>query len=554
MPKGLGYMADVLTKTQRSFNMSRIRSGETKPEVRLRELLQGLGMTGFKERVTNLAGKPDFYLPQYEAVIFLDGCFWHKCKQCFKRPVTNREFWDKKISGNIERDKKVSKQLTDQGLRVIRIWEHEIKKADQKFAMGLKQKIENNTKKIKVLDLFAGAGGFSEGFFDLGCEVVGHIEMDPQACDTIRTRILYHALKKNNKLGEYKDYLLGKITRDSLISKYDLQNEVDSVMCEKITKENCKSLITKVKTRLKGENLDIIIGGPPCQAYSYIGRARDKNRMQTDERNYLYEHYVKFLRALKPKIFVFENVPGLLTAGDGKYLKDMQALMKKAGYQTDYKILDASAYGVPQSRRRVILIGWSKESKIKAYPEPKPVERAYTVGTFLNKLPKIQAGEALKPFEYSGSEPILKQLGITNPEVNVLEGHVARPHTVQDKRIYRIAVKEKNKGNNIHYASLPAKLKTHNNEISFPDRFKVVNSKSNACQTVVAHIAKDGHHYIHPDIIQNRSLTVREAARLQTFPDDFKFEGSRSAQYKQIGNAVPPMLSRIIARLLINNL
>jgi DNA (cytosine-5)-methyltransferase 1 len=157
----------------------------------------------------------------------------------------------------------------------------------------------------------------------------------------------------------------------------------------------------------------------------------------------------------------------------------------------------------------------------------------------------------LKPFEYNGASPILKQLGIINPQVNVLEGHIARPHTAQDKKIYKIVVKEKKKGNNFHYASLPVKLKTHKNETSFPDRFKVINDKSKACQTVVAHIAKDGHHYIHPDIIQNRSLTVREAARLQTFPDDFKFEGRRSAQFKQIGNAVPPLLSKIIAKKLI---
>ena len=132
--------------------------------------------------------------------------------------------------------------------------------------------------------------------------------------------------------------------------------------------------------------------------------------------------------------------------------------------------------------------------------------------------------------------------------------HITRPHTDRDLEIYHLAVLAKQKGENIKYNTLPERLKTHNNEISFLDRFKVVDADAPGSHTVVAHIAKDGHFYIHPDLKQNRSLSVREAARLQTFPDDYKFEGERGPQLKQIGNAVPPILSEIIAKELIKHL
>ena len=129
--------------------------------------------------------------------------------------------------------------------------------------------------------------------------------------------------------------------------------------------------------------------------------------------------------------------------------------------------------------------------------------------------------------------------------------HVSRPHRKHDLEIYRIAVTHKNNGYNIKYNELPKRLKTHKNETGFLDRFKVVNFASANSHTIIAHIAKDGHYYIHPDLKQNRSLTVREAARIQTFPDDFIFEGSRTSQFRQIGNAVPPILSKIIAETIL---
>ena len=274
---------------------------------------------------------------------------------------------------------------------------------------------------------------------------------------------------------------------------------------------------------------------------------RDERGMRGDSRNFLYRHYVEFLKALRPKIFVFENVPGLETAGNGKHLRDMRNLMKRAGYVTDYRILDAMYFGVPQSRKRIILVGWNKESKLKGYPDFPKTVRKYRVKSFLSDLPKIRAGHG-KRIEISlRHNKLLTKIGIASPKFDILMDHNARPNNKRDLEIYRRAIAAKQRGENIRYIDLPDRLRTHKNIHGFLDRFKVVDAAAAGSQTIVAHIAKDGHHYIHPDPKQNRSLTVREAARLQTFPDDYRFEGGRSSQFRQIGNAVPPLLSTILA-------
>ncbi len=402
----------------------------------------------------------------------------------------------------------------------------------------------------KVLDLFAGAGGLSEGFTRAGFDVVGHIEMEKNAASTLTTRMIYHALIKRGLYDVYERYMTGGITRDDLVKDYGLEHIEDSVLCEKIGEDSYREIIDKFKTLLNGDKVDIIVGGPPCQAYSYIGRARDVEKMHTDERNFLYKYYIEFLKAFRPKMFVFENVPGLVTAGKGKHLEDMRKLMKEAGYDTDLKILNAADFGVPQNRKRVILIGWSDESGLTDYPEFKKVDRNYVVKDFLKDLPPLSAGDGQKVIKKQNSSELLNDLGITKPGQKIILDHVSRPNTERDLEIYRLAVQLKQNGENLKYNNLPERLKTHKNEKGFLDRFKVVDEKAPGSHTVVAHIGKDGHFYIHPDIAQNRSLSVREAARLQTFPDDYIFEGSRGPQFKQIGNAVPPILAEVIAKTL----
>lgn len=407
---------------------------------------------------------------------------------------------------------------------------------------------------LKILDLFAGAGGFSEGFYLNDCDLVAHIEMDKDACDTLITRAIYYSLKKKGQIKFYDKYIAGEITRDEIVKRFDLQKEVDSVILSEIGEKNYKNLIEQVKKKLEGNDLDIIIGGPPCQAYSMIGRARDVNGMKKDKRNFLYKYYVEFLIGLRPKVFVFENVPGLKTAGGGKYLKDMRILMQKAGYETDFQILNASDYGVPQNRKRVILVGWRKETGIKEYPKFEKVLREYKVKDFLDDLPIIGPNNTVRKMDYKNKSKFLTEIGIRDQNTSYVTDHVTRPNTKQDLSIYKIALETYEMGKTFKYNTLPERLITHKNTKAFLDRFKVVDANAFASQTVVAHISKDGHYYIHPDKKQLRSLSVREAARLQTFPDSYRFEGSRTAQFRQIGNAVPPMLAINIANKLIEHL
>ncbi len=400
---------------------------------------------------------------------------------------------------------------------------------------------------MNVIDLFAGAGGLSEGFIQAGYSMIGHVEMDKHAASTLRTRMIYHELRKRKLLNVYEDYIKSDITLDEVIEKYNLQDIARSVLCEKID-EDYKSLVGKLRRIVGDRKIDVIVGGPPCQAYSYIGRARDINRMKNDDRNYLYKYYVEFLKAFQPKVFVFENVPGLVSAGGGQYLEDMRKLMKKAGYDTDYKILNAIDYGVPQNRRRVILIGWNSESGLDSYPLPDKVKRNYKVRDIFSDLPPLVAGGGTEVQKRKARNVVLEKLGVTSKAFDLLIDHRTRSHNARDLEIYDYAVKLKGRGENLKYHNLPGRLKTHKNEKSFLDRFKVVDENADGSHTVVAHIGKDGHYYIHPDLSQNRSLSVREAARLQTFPDDYKFEGPRNARYKQIGNAVPVLLGKHIAK------
>lgn len=546
-------MPDVLTAPQRSYNMSRIRSKGTGPELLLEAALRSEGLRHFTKHPKQISGRPDIYFPDNRTAVFMDGCFWHACRRCFEMPATNRKFWRYKIEANTLRDRRVTRQLRKEGIKVVRIWEHEVEKNPRKIAMKIKDHILSD-RAPRVLDLFAGAGGLSEGFIKAGCEIVGHIEMDRKACNTLITRAIYHALIRKGKLRDYRNYISGKVSRSALIEKYNLQRERDSVICSKIDESNFRKLIKQIKERLAGEQLDVIVGGPPCQAYSHIGRSVDEKNMKWDNRKFLYRYYVEFLKAFRPKIFVFENVPGLISSGKGRYLQDMRKIMKRAGYETDFRILNTADFGVPQNRRRVILVGWSKKSKLTRYPDFPVVKRDYLVRDFLADLPRVAAGGGRQIVRFGSSSKLLKKLGITNPKLGVLMDHIARPHTGQDVEIYRRAILAKKQGVNIRYNTLPKRLKSHKNESAFLDRFRVVDAGARGSQTILAHIAKDGHYYIHPDLRQSRSLTVREAARLQSFPDDYRFEDERGPQFRQIGNAVPPLFSAVLAEELIKYL
>lgn len=379
------------------------------------------------------------------------------------------------------------------------------------------------------IDLFAGAGGLSEGFIQAGFEPIAHVEIEKAACNTLKTRSAFHYLKTNKKVDIYLSYLKGEINREELYKNIPIEL-LDSVINIPIGSENNQLIQDKIDKLLGKRKVDLIIGGPPCQAYSLVGRARSKTKMKGDSRNYLFVQYAEFLEKYNPKMFVFENVIGLKSAREGHYLKEMKKLFSEKGYDVKLFTLEAVNFGVLQNRKRIIILGWQKNKKIDLPDlEAIKMDKNFLVQELLEDLPKIKAGEGEdKYLNYkTESTNYLKEYAIRNG-IDVLTQHVARPHREQDKEIYKIAVQKwEKKQERLNYNDLPDRLKTHNNRTSFFDRFKVVAADLPYSQTVVAHISKDGHYYIHPDIKQNRSLSVREAARLQSFPDDYYFEGER---------------------------
>ena len=417
------------------------------------------------------------------------------------------------------------------------------------------------SRKLNFLDLFAGAGGLSEGFIRAGFKPVAHVESDQAACFTLRTRMAYYWLKAHGRTALYADYLSGDISRAEFYNHVPRQ-VTGSVINAEIGAGTLPDIFRQVDALAGNRTLDLIVGGPPCQAYSIVGRSRDRNRMKGDKRNYLYRYYAEFLQRYKPSYFVFENVTGLLSARDedgNLYFNAMRDLFFECGYETEYMTLSAEEYGVLQSRKRIILVG-RRGRNSGSYPEPDKWNPGVKVREVFRGLPALSAGEGVtgpcRVKSHRGTWQL--EAGIQSEELPVT-WHQARPNTEQDLEIYRIVVDLWNREKaRLNYNVLPNRLKTHRHRNSFIDRFKVVASDLPFSHTVVAHIAKDGHYYIHPDMRQNRSITPREAARMQTFPDDYYFESSnsvpgRTPAFRQIGNAVPVLLARKIAEKLQEN-
>jgi len=405
--------------------------------------------------------------------------------------------------------------------------------------------VQVRKRKFTYIDLFSGGGGLSEGFLSAGFNPVAHIEMDYEACLTLKTRLCYHYLRKNNI---YSNYLLEEINREQLYSSVP-HYELDSVINQTMSKKTMPEIFRKIDDLMEKQQtatVDLITGGPPCQAYSLVGRAVTSDKMKNDSRNYLYLLYCRVLKKYQPKMFVFENVPGLLNANAGKYYKNMKMAFKRVGYNVHSKILNAYDFGVLQNRRRVILIGWKKGSNYE-YPQFAKTSMSYTVSDLFCDLPIIQAGETKNSYLFEDVGGYLEDFGIRS-KGDILTWNTARPHINRDKEIYRKVIHTWNQEKRrLKYSELPESLKTHKNVTSFLDRYKVVASDLPATHTMMAHISKDGHYFIHPDIDQARSITVREAARIQSFPDNFYFEGSRTSALTQIGNAVPPLMARGLA-------
>lgn len=413
--------------------------------------------------------------------------------------------------------------------------------------------------KLTYVDLFAGAGGLSEGFIRAGFEPIAHVEADASAAFTLRTREAYHRLRQEDDLSHYEAYISREASREQLYHRV-FSTKPSCVVNAEIGDETLESLFSKIDELSNGVRPDVLIGGPPCQAYSLVGRARSDLRMVGDKRNYLFRHYAEFLDKYKPRFFVFENVTGLMSAreGDGtRYFDLMTSLFNGIGYSVEWRVLSADDYGVPQKRRRVIIVG--RQGRTGGFfPELTPCKIAFQVKDAIGDLPQLKAGSGT-PFITSIRRKPSKwstQFDITSTD-RTTTWHQARPHNQRDLAIFSLVVERWNKHRErLNYNDLPDHLKTHRNRDGFVDRFKVVASDLQASHTIVAHIAKDGNYYIHPDGSQNRSITPREAARLQTFPDNYYFEAasdkpSRTSAYRQIGNAVPVVLAENLANALL---
>lgn len=393
-------------------------------------------------------------------------------------------------------------------------------------------------KNYTFIDLFAGCGGLSEGFYKCGYKALLHLEIDSVACETLKTRMRYYG--------------------------YDNEEIDDAVLCADITDEN---IIAEIDKRVK-ETVDIIIGGPPCQAFSSVGRAQSPDSMNNDPRNYLFENYLKILNHVKPKIFIFENVKGILTAKP-KGVKIFERIIREMS--ETYNVVDdagvillnAADYGVPQIRERVILIGVRKDidyinvnqiySDIRKTNsnDDENLPNYFTVKDAIADLPKLLPGESANKVIAESKNTKNAYLEKISNDSGFVYNHEARKHNAQDIERYRILSSHKNWQLKDLQSVRPDLV--HHDPKHFGNRY-TVQEWDKPGKTVVAHLYKDGNLFIHPDPEQARTFTVREAARIQSFPDDFVFEGSRTQQYKQVGNAVPPLMAEAFAKTLKNYL
>lgn len=388
---------------------------------------------------------------------------------------------------------------------------------------------------FNFIDLFAGCGGLSEGFYRMGYKALAHVEINPTACQTLRTRMKY----------------------------YGYENYEDAVLEMDITRDD---VIDRINDVVKNEKVDIIIGGPPCQAYSSLGRAKDGNAMQNDPRNFLFESYVKVLNHYSPKFFVFENVTGILTAKiNGKHIINtiIEALSENYKVKFDPKmmVLNSANYGVPQIRKRVIIVGVRKDISInpeeiydgiiKTHYDPEMTEKDasglkkyVTVRDAIEELPVIHPGEGKPIVEFHSKRNNEFLRKIRTEDDRILRDHVARNHNEKDIERY-VAMSK----NNWTFQDMLEKREDlrHEKQRVFGNSY-TVQWWDLPSKTIIAHLYKDGNQFIHPDYKQGRTFSVREAARIQSFPDNFVFEGPRTEQFKQIGNAVPPLLAEAIAK------
>ncbi len=394
--------------------------------------------------------------------------------------------------------------------------------------------------KLTTIDLFAGCGGLMDGFQQSGSfRTLACVEWESAPCKSLENRL-------RTKWGH--------VDAATEVMRFDIQRTKE--LFEGYSDEEFGSHEGLDKL-LNGQKVDVIIGGPPCQAYSLAGRIRDENGMRDDYRNYLFESYLKVVNRYQPDFFLFENVVGLLSATpDGVPItKRIRSAFEDAGYCVTGNFRNAvfslPDYGVPQNRKRIIILGVRKatfpfncdEIVSDFYDNimPSLQQERRTVQDAIGDLPK------LVPHIKNGEVEYVQENGTP-----MVPNHIPRHHSTRDLKVFKLLTEDIESGRK-EYVSIES-LKKLYTEItgkkSNIHKYYVLR-RDEQSNTIPAHLYKDGYRHIHPDSSQLRTLTVREAARLQTFPDDFEFLGSMGDGYKMIGNAVPPTFAKILAYAIV---
>ena len=498
---------------------------------------------------------------------------------------------------------------------------------------------------IPVIDIFAGPGGLAEGFGSLRdsaeeslFDIRSSFEKEPVAHRTLSLRAFYRAFGHPSDVpGAYYDYLRGKISREDLLGNnrfYAQTNRAkEEAHCHELGVTPSEKIDQIITQALKGDQPWVLIGGPPCQVYSVVGRSRwrreNVEKFENDHRHFLYKEYLRIIQQFQPAIFVMENVRGVLSSTHGgspifqRILDDLsnpspglRYEIRSFNHPSNGEITDpmdfvvkAENHGLPQARHRVMLLGIRED--MRAVPHQiLSLKQSVTVKEAIYDLPTIRSmisrgkdsldswksifdelRDIIEKTSPDKSEFVQQQLtsslagwsmppsagnrfihATDNKPVQMptelaewlhderLAGyiqHEARSHMKSDLHRYLYAACYARRFNvspkvdEFPIGLLPEHVNVHSDLVPFRDRFRV-QLENQPASTVVSHISKDGHYYIHYDPAQCRSLTVREAARLQTFPDNYFFEGNRTEQYWQVGNAVPPFLARQVARVVAN--
>lgn len=517
--------------------------------------------------------------------------------------------------------------------------------------------------RIPIIDLFAGPGGLGEGFsrYPLGeknkaFRIAVSIEKDPYAHKTLTLRAFFRQFPEGEAPEEYYDYLRGGITRDELFEAYPQEAASAHDEAQMRTLGEDPEISEIIGKKIKGHKKWILIGGPPCQAYSLAGRSRmlglvqrdgesdrgfserkaeNTEKFEGDHRHTLYKEYLKIIADHSPPVFVMENVKGILSAklnGElifPQILEDLgnpQDALGKRARGPRYRIhslvkrgdglfgdvlepkdylIRAENYGIPQARHRVILLGiredvddsdftvleenagrsvnsvigklpklapgLSRGREGNAYDELQAISDHPKWKSFRKDMKFVDVGDEMerqiakarkRPHQGSLFETTKTSAGdpwYADPRLGGVPNHETRSHIPEDLwRYFFCACFAKVRDRSPTLKDFPGFLLPNHKNVGaairgqkFGDRFRV-QCGNKFSTTITSHISKDGHYFIHPDPKQFRSLTVREAARLQTFPDNYRFEGPRTQQFHQVGNAVPPALALAVAEIVVS--